>query len=437
MTTLTKDQEAGVEAFFQFLLSDETVFVLSGGAGVGKTFLMGYIKSHLLDRYKATCKMLNMPEIFDKVYYTATTNKAAEVLEKSIQENVQTIHSFLGLKVQENNKTGKTELIPTGAFRVRKNCIIFIDESSMIDTALYDFILSAFKDSKIIFVGDHAQMAPVKEETSPVYQTVKPENFVFLGQPVRNAGNPALVELCSQLRNTVETGQFEPIQEVPGSIEYLDPAQMQAKLDQTFMHPNNEARILCYTNTRVQDFNAYVRELRGLPPLFTKGETLVVAQAYARGKMSLSVERQVEILEVDQTIHDHGYSHLTKSGNPLQYYKAEILPKSLFTTPMEVDLVVDQEDLTAVLKALSRRKLWAEYFQLKSNFLDLRNLEACTVYKSQGSTYDEVFIDLGNIGTSHDAKQVARMLFVGASRARHNVWLFGKLPGKYQRRMAA
>ena len=40
-------------------------------------------------------------------------------------------------------------------------------------------------------------------------------------------------------------------------------------------------------------------------------------------------------------------------------------------------------------------------------------------------------MDIGNIGTSFNPQQVARMLFVGASRATTKLYLFGKLPGKY------
>jgi len=40
-------------------------------------------------------------------------------------------------------------------------------------------------------------------------------------------------------------------------------------------------------------------------------------------------------------------------------------------------------------------------------------------------------MDIGNIGTSYDAAQVARMLLVGASRATTKVYLYGRLPAMY------
>jgi ATP-dependent exoDNAse (exonuclease V) alpha subunit len=56
---------------------------------------------------------------------------------------------------------------------------------------------------------------------------------------------------------------------------------------------------------------------------------------------------------------------------------------------------------------------------------------AKTVHKSQGSTHDDVYIDLGNISTCHNPNQAARMLYVAFSRARNRVFLFGQLAEKY------
>lgn len=430
--TLTNDQKKGAEAFFNFLMTDAKYFCLSGGAGVGKTFLMNHISNHIMQTYADACKLVGISQLYDTVEFTATTNKAAEVLEKSIGKPVSTIHSFLGLKVYENRKTGKTQLEKTNNYRVRSNMILFIDESSMIDTALFALIDEAFNDSKIIFVGDHAQMAPVGEEVSSIYSLVSEDNFIFLSEPVRNADSPPLMALCEQLRDTVETGEFHPMRSVPGSIEYLTIAQMEDKLEEHFTDPDGTARILCYTNSRVQDYNAYIRELQEKPDQFCVGDMLVVASTYASGSLTLNVEREVQVTKVNEEILDLGYSDLSKDGKPVQYRRISVrTPFSTNLDGIEVFTATEPDRLQHVLKRLRQQKRFSEYFDVKGMFLDLRDKHACTVYKSQGSTYETVFIDLGNIGTSWDAKQVARMLFVGVSRARSKVYFFGNLPSKY------
>jgi ATP-dependent exoDNAse (exonuclease V) alpha subunit len=57
----------------------------------------------------------------------------------------------------------------------------------------------------------------------------------------------------------------------------------------------------------------------------------------------------------------------------------------------------------------------------------LRAAYAQTINKSQGSTYDRVFIDLDDLARCSSGDQLARMLYVGFSRARHQVFLTGDL----------
>ena len=430
MHTLTPDQQKAADDFFAFLMSDAKTFVLSGGAGVGKTFLMSHICNTVMQEYTDTCKMLGENQIYTEVAFAATTNKAAEVLEKSLGLPTQTIQSYLALKVKENFKTGKTSLEKTASWKVRTNQIVFIDESSMIDANLYDVIMESFENSKIVFVGDHAQMAPVDDSVSPVYTNVDEDHFVFLAQPVRNANSPALVNLCSQLRDTVETGVFRPIQNIPGSVEYLDGPQMQSKLQDIFATDlNPSCRILAYTNDRVKEFNAYIREIRGLPEKVSVGDVLVSASTYQVGKSTLNVEREVTVSHIYEDVRDHGYGEIFEDGKPiLTRYMDVILRHGGI---MAVNIAEEPERLKVAIKHFASKKNWSTYFDLKGLCADLRDKAACTVYKSQGSTYESVFIDLGNIGSSFSPDQVARMVFVAASRATTKVYLFGRLPARY------
>ena len=433
VSSLTPDQQAGADAFFTFLLDPGAkVFVLSGGPGVGKSFLMSHLVRTTMKDYANACSMLNIKEQYDTLAFTATTNKAAEVLEQSLGIPVQTIQSFLSLRVIEDHKTGKTRLEKTQAYRVRHRHIVFIDECSMVDSSLYQIIMESFQDSKIIFVGDHFQMAPVGEPHSPVFLEVDPGNFIYLSQPVRNAGQPALVQLCAQLRETVETGVFRPIKEVPGVIEYLDDTSMLTMLHKHFKDPEPSARVLCYTNSRVEAFNEFIREeVRGLPAQFQVGDHLVVAQTYTSGKDTINVEREAEILKIRDQDFDLNHVDATPGAKPIPYREAEIRikpSKASFT----VRLATDKTLVAEAIKTYARRKDWSSYFELKNRYCDLRDKAACTVYKSQGSTYETVFIDIGNIGTSYDKEQVARMLFVAASRATTRVYLYGRLPPAYR-----
>lgn len=434
--TLTADQQAGADAFFTFLMSDAREFVLSGGAGVGKTFLMSHLCRQVMKDYEDACALMGIEKIYEELAFTATTNKAAEVLENNLKLPVQTIHSYLGLRVVNDYRTGKQRIEKSGNYHKRSRVILFIDESSMIDTDLYKIIQDTFTDSKIIYVGDHAQMSPVGEEISPVYLNVNPENFIFLSQPVRNAGSPALMNVCAQLREMVESGNFTTMGHVPGAIEYLDDQQMQAKLVEHFATQDSNARILCYTNSRVENFNAYIREIQGRPMELVPGDMVVTANTYPiTPKNILNVERELKIIAVDDAVTDAGWGDLFDDHIPVRYRQVEV--RDHFGKNYPVRIPVDKDRWQTAIKELGRQKRWPEYFELKELCADLRFKAACTVYKSQGSTYDTVFVDIGNIGTSYDANQVARMLFVAASRATTKVYLFGHLPRRYRGAIAA
>lgn len=433
---LTNDQQNAVDKFYEFIFSPAQVFTLSGGAGTGKTYLMNYISSTVMETYDQHCSLIQTKPKFVSTVFTATTNKAAEVLEKSIHKPVSTIHSFLGLRVQEDKTTGKTSLLATKNVDLQKT-ILFVDEASMIDTELYEAILEAAADCKIVFVGDKAQMSPVKEAISPIYANVDPKNSVFLSEPVRNADTPALVSLCAQLRNTVETGEFFNIDPVPGIIEYLNGPQMKAKLEAVFYDRDPDSRVLCYTNVRVQQFNDAIRAMQDLSSRYMPGERLVAARNFYRKPHQISVERQVWVMETNHQAQQYGYANYTPDGQEIQCWDYKVSPNQDHGNAFVVSIPCDAAYAKKTLANIKRKKDWPMFFKFQNQFADLRPIEACTVYKSQGSTYDSVFIDIGNIGTCYDPDEVARMLFVAASRARRKVYLFGQLPAKYSGKKVA
>lgn len=98
---------------------------------------------------------------------------------------------------------------------------------------------------------------------------------------------------------------------------------------------------------------------------------------------------------------------------------------------IRVPVPVDRNHFTKLLAYYKRNKNWHKFFHLKNNYPDLRPRDAATVYKAQGSTYDSVFIDLGDLSTCPNPNQAARMLYVAFSRARHRVFLYGELAERF------
>jgi superfamily I DNA/RNA helicase len=420
---LNQGQEKAADAFFEFLFSNDKEFILSGPAGVGKTFWMGHIIDVIIPRYQEMCKLLGIEAIYDVVNMTATTNKAAEVLESQTGRITSTVHSFLNLTIYEDYETGQTKLKKNPkTWTVHENKVLFVDECSMIDSGLEKVIQEGTHNTKIVYVGDRFQLAPVMEKLSPIY--LKNSPMVELTEQMRTA-NPHLQVLNQQLRDTVETGVFNPIQLIPGSIDHLDDDEMPAQLAITFAQPTKESRILCYTNKRVAEFNEFIRDMRQLPAALQVGEILVNGTAFRANKKMISVESEITI-----TGH-HGNDQVLVEKDV--YLDVEIVDVTNHLGEAFFNLTspTDRQHFNDLLKFYKRQKNWERFFYMKEHFPDFRQRDAATVHKSQGSTYDSVFVDLGNISTNNKADEVARMLYVAFSRARNRVFLYGELAPKY------
>lgn len=420
---LNAGQQAAADGFFQFLLGTGKELIISGPGGVGKTFLMGRLIDEILPRYFEACSLMNIEPEYDEVVMTAMTNKAAEVLSLAIGKPASTVHSFFNLTVKDNYKTGASDLVKTRNWQVHSNKIIFVDEASMIDQPLLNLMREGSIKCKIIYVGDHCQLTPIKEPLSPIYRANLP--FFELTEPMRNNKQPALMALCNQLRNTVETGEFKPIKLHPGVIDHLDGDQMVDEIADHF-HNDTCSRILAYTNQRVVDYNDHIRAMRQLTSTYTVGEILINNSAVQMKDGMMSVEEEVEIVSLSDELEDVEIEddiHLSVRRADLKNKFGEVYAGMM--------LPEDKNHYTSLIKYFQKNKNWNRYFYLKNVFPDLRPRDAATVHKAQGSTYETTFIDLGNLSTCHNPNMAARLLYVAVTRARSRIVLYGDLASKY------
>lgn len=416
---LTDDQKAAQAAFTAFMMSDQREMVISGPAGVGKTTLLKHL---MADQQHIKAQALLGVPVIEDWRLSATTNKAAEVLQGSIGQEATTVHSLLGIQVRPDYKTGKQLLSRKRNAEVLGDSLLVIDECSMIDPVLDRLIDESTIRCKILYVGDHCQMAPVGSDLSPVFQRNTP---VHLRQIVRSQHTPAITVLANQLRQTVETGVFTPIQEVPGVIDYLDPDQAETEIRRHFvLEPElgEQSRILAYRNDQVIGFNNWLRAERGLPSQLTEGEWVISNAATCTVNSS-------QRLRIEQEVLLHGIG-------PVEDF---VVAPNVTTPARLVDtsygtvwLPEDPAHVNALVKHYAKLKDWGPYFRLKENLADLRPRDACTVYKAQGSTYHSVFVDLADIGRCTNPAQAARMLYVAISRATHRIYLIGNLPARFR-----
>lgn len=436
--TLNAGQTLASEGFLEFLLGPDKELSITGPGGVGKTFLMGYMIDEIMPRYEEMCMMMGIRAEYFSVQMTATTNKAAEVLGIQTGRPTSTVHSFFGLKVLNDYDTGVSKISKSNSWQVHTGIILFIDEASMIDSELYDLIQEGTHKCKIVYVGDKDQLAPVKETLSPVYK--RPIKQFELLEPMRTAV-PELQALNQQLRDVVESGRlttnefnqqvmvhdFTPIKVVPGVIDWLSGPQFEAEIAQNFKEDDGKNVILAYTNARVIEYNTHIRQIRGLPQQFTAGEHLISASAIRFGKLSLSVEDELFIQSID------AYSTFDEIEHGVNLeVRYAVLENSFGEIMHGIPIPMDRNHFDALVKYYKRAKNWRAYYKLKEKYPDLRQRDARTVYKIQGSSIEgTVYIDAANLSTCHNPSQAARLLYVAASRARKRVAFYDNLATKY------
>ena len=425
---LNPQQKKVADDFIEFLLSDEKELIITGSAGTGKTFLMKYLCDTVYTNYVQACKLINMPITYQAYAFTATTHKAASVLAHTLNKDVQTIHSFLGLTIINDYKTGETCLKPAKGYLIQKyNYIVFIDEASMINKDLYSYIEKCLINCKIVYVGDKYQLAPVKESISPIFK--KNIKTVTLTQIMRNANQVALQQLCDQLRQTVITGFFNPIKTVPGVIDWVTGSEMKKEIDTNFNQPINDKKILAYTNTTTIEYNNYIRSLRNYKDVFTVGEYLISNSTYrdVTGKCLITNDETVKVKKIlaegkIQSVHGNSIYDVPITRLEVENSRGEFI---------HIDAIANLDKFKILLKILAKEKNWQLYFRYKENYIDLRKSDAITIHKSQGATYDTVYIDVDDLSTCFNPKMAARLLYVAVTRAKKRVVFYGNLSEKY------
>lgn len=410
--TLTEDQDKALDAFHKFLLDPvEQVFVLRGYSGCGKSTLVKVLIDRIPDFFRVA-KLLD-PNVKEyEIELTATTNKAAENLSQITGHGAGTIHSFLELRVQTDFRTNVTTLTPRTQIQ-KEGFLLFIDEASYIDKQLMRWIFQLTRNCKIVFIGDPAQLTPVKSFGTPVFDM----HFTgaALTQVVRQAeGNP-IVDLSTKFRHTVNTGEFFSFTPDGQHVQYLPRAEFDAAIETEFTRPGwryKDSKILAWTNKRVIAYNNYVSERVSGDPEF-QVDDYAVCNSFCTPKNGAAIK-------TDQMVRITSISDDTTSfGCPGNWVGLD--NTTLVFHPKTLD------DRKAAIKTARLAENYSMVAEIETQWIDLRAAYACTINKAQGSTFDRVFVDLDDIRRCNSGDQIARMLYVGVSRARHQVFLTGDL----------
>lgn len=290
---LTDDQQNVLDQLIIFLKEplkqdtdnrDSKIRTIKGYAGTGKTTLTKEIHSW------ATANGLS-------VLGVAPTHKARKVLERVLNTNIFTFvqtmtvakylnrrkqHSYIGTKSFSRGKERDVE---------EEYDLILVDECSMIsDNDVEDMIKSIQNKSKMIFIGDSAQIPnPSQKYITNKDGTISKKDskaFEFITYELTNvirqsAENP-LLKTCTTIRKNLmidfEMKRNDSVINGKGIRFYDDHSDFLKKIQKKLrLHKDQlpQYKIIAYTNEMVQFYNKFVRKFMGFDEPFIMGEILM------------------------------------------------------------------------------------------------------------------------------------------------------------------
>ena len=400
---LTKSQEIAKKQIQNFINdSVNTCMCISGKPGTGKSYFVKEIIPQLIrGKYEYAL--------------TATTNKAAAVI------GGVTTYSFFGLRV--TFKEGDYVINDSNLKRIY-NTVIVVDEASMLDWELFKIITTSVVRCKFIFVGDMNQLPAIKGGIN-VFEKYP---VVELTDVVRQKKED-LINVIDKARNNIKKACImDKIQE-SDNIHILKTKDEVAEVIKKFGYKD---KILAYTNATVIAYNKWFRELTGRSPELQLGD-LVVNKTYCSSYVNPSFSMYAEQEGIISDVSEPMVLDLTTRQvyeDPVFEDTAEIPFKVRKVYLMDCEypfLIAEDAGLhRTLLKATAKEKNWKDHFFLKERISDLRDNMACTVHASQGSTYNNVFIDLRDIKTCRAMSVKTRLIYVALSRAKENIYIYDK-----------
>lgn len=447
---LNEGQKKASKEVTAFLGSDKRTYSIIGSAGTGKTTLINSI----LDGVKNFSVILTSP-----------THRANSVIKsKNPSMEVLTLHKLLGLKPTQSLEefdAKKVEFQPGEDGEIPPNSLIVVDESSMINDALFTFItarLEASPGSKIIFMGDAAQLGPVKQNTDS--KALSSTEGVSELTEVMRARNP---ELLDESVNVREEGKFTNtihLKNNNGVGFFNSYENFLAKIKSAFTSAEAKknpllVRVVAATNAAVETYNQEIRRAifgdKAKP--YEVGDYLMGYAAYGPPDDSGDT---VIANGVDYVVKSVTDTFVAPLGVRLKAHKVSI-ENVLTGTTNNVEVISpnnSQEDLdklgTALADLIDRarvnRSLWKQFFQVKesivtpisivnparrSNTLVAKTVDygyAHTIHKSQGGTYSYVFVDENSINKFPNKKDQERLRYVGLTRAEYGAFVLTNSP---------
>lgn len=448
----TLKQDIVLQKLAHFVLSGtkDSLFLLKGYAGTGKTTLIGTLVKNL---WKAKLSSVLL----------APTGRAAKVISNYSGRQAQTIHR--NIYYPKKNSSGGL------AFQLKQNkkrdTIFIVDEASMIpdipsDSKLFEngsllddlmmFVYSGH-NCKILFIGDTAQLPPVKLEVSPALDMDtlsisfnKEVTHIELDEVVRQAENSGILMNATSLRELLNDGFYESFQfDIPGYtdiIRLIDGHDIMEALNDAYTTVGHEESVIIVrSNKRANIYNQQIRSrILFQEEELSAGDYLMVVKNnyfWLDSKIEAGFIANgdiIKVLEIFAIKELYGFRFAEVKIAMVDYPNQK---------PLETVLILDT--LTSETPSLSydesnrlyqevmkdfegEKSKYKKFLEVKNNKffngLQVKFSHAITCHKSQGGQWSTVFIEQPYLSDGID-KDYLRWLYTAVTRAKKKLYLIG------------
>ena len=423
---LTDAQQQALAKLKSFLQSNASFFRLSGYAGTGKSFLV--------------CHLVEWLDSQDFEFaIAAPTNKAAKSLMRvamstGINLEVKTVAQLLGQQPEINEETGLEEFTSNSQAEFDDYQVVIVDEFSMLNRSNFEEIVSAIAstiDTKVIFVGDEAQLPPVKEQQPIVAVSDYIDDTATLDEIIRYEGEIAIV--AEQIRSDEQYNRVVyPFQSSSDRTIICQPRQQWLETvteyfkSDEYRTNSDYTRLLVWRNKTAAAANRFVRSrLWGKDaPIFVPGDRLIAKKPLFRSRPGQKGKNKWGILinnsEECSVIEQPTVKQLSYDKVAYQYRSVPVITDAGFEVNLSILTAEGEKLREEQIKSYVEKKQWHKYFDLSKTFDDVTYAYSLTVHKAQGSGIDYVFLDLEDMQGCPDLQ---KMLYTALTRAKVRVFI--------------
>jgi len=435
---------------FIFDTSPNTLYLLKGYAGTGKTSIIGTLVSNLWETKKSAVLM-------------APTGRAAKVISNYSGKEAFTVHKKIYFPKKDKAGGVKFVLQPNK----HRNTIFIVDEASMIpdiptDSKLFEngsllddliqYVYSGFK-CKLLLIGDVAQLPPVKSEISPALDIQlldlsynKKVISLELDEVVRQELDSGILENATRLREVLQDGFFESftfnLKGFKDIIRLIDGQEIMDAINEAYdANGHEETAIIVRSNKRANLYNQQIRNRI----LFRDNELsagdylMVVKNNYFWIKPTseagfIANGDIIEVLEIFSIKELYGYRFAEVKVKMVDYPRMRPFETVLLLDTIEAEAPsLSYEDSNRLYQEVQKdyedeTSNYRKFLKIKGNkhfnALQVKFSYAITCHKSQGGQWNTVFVEQPYLLNGMD-KEYIRWLYTAVTRAKEKLYLIG------------